>query len=314
MSHSAKGSEWEKHKYIKRVDGTYYYPDSYVGGRHLPKTSNNTKEAQKELTDSDREESAISGLAKAAGMLPGDVKFMFNTMKLYEALGVEELDIFAKHNLNVAKSLADYINGVVDGSIESTPEIKKALSELTKGRSVNESEVRKFAENEQINVQTFTYAMEKMYGDQASTESNKSSSKDNKVDISKLTKYEKDLIKSVRNQLSPTPDKKWDINEWDGKLSEGEMKLLKQINEAMGGKSDLEFLGENDVKDNGNDDWDGSLSDKPTSNLNKTVSSSKNEKVSNISEKQFSEGKKMVASAISKSMAINVSATLKKRK
>lgn len=35
--HSAKGSEWEKHKYIKAVDGKYYYPDDYEGGRHLPK-------------------------------------------------------------------------------------------------------------------------------------------------------------------------------------------------------------------------------------------------------------------------------------
>lgn len=35
FQHSAKGSTWEEHKYIKRVDGTYYYPDSYEGGRHL---------------------------------------------------------------------------------------------------------------------------------------------------------------------------------------------------------------------------------------------------------------------------------------
>ena len=34
--HSSEGSSWKKHKYIKRVDGTYYYPDSYKGGRHLP--------------------------------------------------------------------------------------------------------------------------------------------------------------------------------------------------------------------------------------------------------------------------------------
>ena len=31
--HSSEGSSWKKHKYIKRVDGTYYYPDSYEGGR-----------------------------------------------------------------------------------------------------------------------------------------------------------------------------------------------------------------------------------------------------------------------------------------
>lgn len=34
--HSSEGSSWKEHKYIKRVDGTYYYPDNYEGGRHLP--------------------------------------------------------------------------------------------------------------------------------------------------------------------------------------------------------------------------------------------------------------------------------------
>lgn len=37
IEHSAKGSSWEKHDYIKVIDGKYYYPDSYEGGRHLPK-------------------------------------------------------------------------------------------------------------------------------------------------------------------------------------------------------------------------------------------------------------------------------------
>lgn len=42
LEHSAKGSTWEEHKYIKRIDGTYYYPDSYEGGRHLPDSSERT--------------------------------------------------------------------------------------------------------------------------------------------------------------------------------------------------------------------------------------------------------------------------------
>lgn len=43
--HSSEGSSWKKHKYINRVDGTYYYPDSYEGGRHLPdgETESNSK-------------------------------------------------------------------------------------------------------------------------------------------------------------------------------------------------------------------------------------------------------------------------------
>lgn len=39
LLHSAKGSTWEKHKYIKRINGTYYYPDNYEGGRHLSSDS-----------------------------------------------------------------------------------------------------------------------------------------------------------------------------------------------------------------------------------------------------------------------------------
>lgn len=35
LFHSAKGTTWEDHKYVKRVDGTYYYPDGYEGGRNI---------------------------------------------------------------------------------------------------------------------------------------------------------------------------------------------------------------------------------------------------------------------------------------
>lgn len=33
--HSAKGSEWEEHKYVKKVDGNYYYPNGYGKGREI---------------------------------------------------------------------------------------------------------------------------------------------------------------------------------------------------------------------------------------------------------------------------------------
>lgn len=44
LFHSAKGSTWEQHKYIKRINGTYYYPDSYEGGRHLPDSEKSSSE------------------------------------------------------------------------------------------------------------------------------------------------------------------------------------------------------------------------------------------------------------------------------
>lgn len=48
LEHSAKGSTWEDHKYIKKVDGTYYYPDSYEGGRHLDDEEKKNKYEQKD--------------------------------------------------------------------------------------------------------------------------------------------------------------------------------------------------------------------------------------------------------------------------
>lgn len=57
--HSAKGSTWEDHKYLKRIDGTYYYPDNYEGGRHLSDLEEKDEDANKkeklDLTKNDIE-------------------------------------------------------------------------------------------------------------------------------------------------------------------------------------------------------------------------------------------------------------------
>ncbi len=52
ISHSAKGSTWEKHKYLKVINGDYYYPDSYKGGRHLSKFE---KKARKYFENREKE-------------------------------------------------------------------------------------------------------------------------------------------------------------------------------------------------------------------------------------------------------------------
>lgn len=49
LFHSAKGTTWKNHKYIKRKNGVYYYPDNYEGGRHLP--SNENDEEDEDLED-----------------------------------------------------------------------------------------------------------------------------------------------------------------------------------------------------------------------------------------------------------------------
>lgn len=44
--HSAKGSSWKKHKYIKIVNGLYFYPDDYVGGRHVGSSKKSSKKKE----------------------------------------------------------------------------------------------------------------------------------------------------------------------------------------------------------------------------------------------------------------------------
>lgn len=60
FSHSAKGSEWEEHKYIKKIDGNYYYPDNYKGGRHL---NSENADSDKIETTADMEDDLVETIA-----------------------------------------------------------------------------------------------------------------------------------------------------------------------------------------------------------------------------------------------------------
>lgn len=68
LMHSAKGSTWEKHKYIKIINGLYFYPDEYVGGRHISDakkiTEKNKSKKAKDSSDkkgSEKEDDKESG-------------------------------------------------------------------------------------------------------------------------------------------------------------------------------------------------------------------------------------------------------------
>lgn len=52
LIHSAKGSEWENHMYVKKVDGDYYYPAGYENGR----TVDSLKDGESGESDGDSED------------------------------------------------------------------------------------------------------------------------------------------------------------------------------------------------------------------------------------------------------------------
>lgn len=62
LRHSAEGSTWKDHKYIKRINGTYYYPKSYEGGRHLPEGVETSRGEPNEIESLDS--SDVEALAK----------------------------------------------------------------------------------------------------------------------------------------------------------------------------------------------------------------------------------------------------------
>lgn len=65
IRHSAKGSTWDDHKYVKRIDGTYYYPSGYDKGRTVDSLKDrdpSNKELQ-ENNDADISSEDIENLA-----------------------------------------------------------------------------------------------------------------------------------------------------------------------------------------------------------------------------------------------------------
>ena len=114
----------------------------------------------------DEQRSAISGLTKVTGLQIETLEEMFSTIDENGAVTNKNLQDLSKNGVNAAKDLTDFINGVTNGTVRTTYSTKIALDELTGGLEVNEAQVRKFVEDGQIDLKTFTSAMEKAYGDQ----------------------------------------------------------------------------------------------------------------------------------------------------
>lgn len=134
LIHSAKGSTWEDHKYIKRIDGTYYYPDSYEGGRHLD-NSDESEEVRDEssfnLTSDE-----IDTLAKE--VIRGNFA---NGEERKEALGEHYQEIQDRVNeLMLSSSGTTKVSEASEETIETgTEAVKKAVS--TTASSMNLDEV-----------------------------------------------------------------------------------------------------------------------------------------------------------------------------
>lgn len=131
ICHSAKGSTWEKHKYVKKADGKYYYPSSYEGGRNV--NTEKSKEA----------------IAKAKNLIKGERDSEKGTEldldKVYEVYGGKngkksEKKLEKKENTSKALTKAKELAASGDkdknsgGSKKSSEEAKKKPEHIVKDR------------------------------------------------------------------------------------------------------------------------------------------------------------------------------------
>ena len=160
LIHSQKGSEWKDHKYVKREgtsgkleeDGKYYYPDSYEGGRHLPKGNSQRKSSKKGESNSgekqeDWEKKVHGHLSKiiedhpnlfkngtdvAAGIMdPKNFNAVKNTLK---AFGVDVDKMSDEEIKAYRKKIADYYDknySSSEGKASSKSSKKKEKKEIT---------------------------------------------------------------------------------------------------------------------------------------------------------------------------------------
>lgn len=140
LLHSAKGSTWEKHKYIKRLNGTYYYPDDYEGGRHLPDGESDGGGSSKE--------SILDQLEDITGMKREGLTNLYNLAmeKGYDSAEFKSLlKVLSEGDEDQAKRMVNLIkkgdSGSSSGSLSSN-DVEKLAAEVINGNFGN-GQVRK---------------------------------------------------------------------------------------------------------------------------------------------------------------------------
>lgn len=133
VQHSAEGSSWKKHKYIKRVDGTYYYPDSYEGGRHLP-NGEKKKSAEDELFEK-LKNSSDKNLGQLLRGNPDKV--------LLEQMGIDLTKLPKEEVDRMQRSLIDRLEGKTEPNSEvnlSENDVENLAREVIRGNFGNGQE------------------------------------------------------------------------------------------------------------------------------------------------------------------------------
>lgn len=172
LVHSAKGSTWEDHKYIKRIDGTYYYPDDYVGGRHLPKDKDSTSDKEK-LEDWEKElysdlENTLKrnpGLFRLSEIYSDD--FQDFRLTLEEFAGIDTDSISDAEIERMRKKVQEHYAGSDDLTADDLGEddVEKLANEVIRGNFGNGQQRKELLGEFYSKVQSRVNEIMKSYGE-----------------------------------------------------------------------------------------------------------------------------------------------------
>lgn len=257
LRHSAKGSEWEKHKYVKRENGNYYYPNGYPGGRHIEnapgeKNSEDKKEFDSsEVTKSAKtDEKTIQELYELGAKKGYDSKEYLD--RLYELSGkdanrakeiTEAIGVGLGHKKpsEKKKDKKEFSSEEVAKAAKTDKKNIDALYKVgsTKGFDSKEylSKLYEISGKDTKRAKEITEAVGVGLGHKKSTSTKTSKEADSKKSASSIAKSTGSDEKSVKRAMSVGAKKGYDSKEYLEELkkaSGGDAEQAKKITESIG--------------------------------------------------------------------------------
>lgn len=186
LSHSAKGSTWDKHKYVKKIDGIYYYPNGYVGGRTIESFRKNLKNkrfTKKQLNDDSNKSSTSKKMSST------EIRKVLNAKKIKKQADLSSF-------INTGKKTDTSKKKITDKNL-SEKEIKKFAKEVIRGKYGNGAERKKVLGDNYRKIQDKVNEM--LFG---GTKKTFSMTKTSKISDSKTSKKKKDNKSSKKKTSS----------------------------------------------------------------------------------------------------------------
>lgn len=136
LKHSAKGSTWENHKYIKRLNGTYYYPNDYEGGRHIESLENNSSS---ESQNSKLDENDLKNLADEVirgnfgnGQIRKDLLGEY-----YQEIQDRVNQILKPGSANIETKISEVSNETIEKGEKKTTQIVESLTKKMESKGID---------------------------------------------------------------------------------------------------------------------------------------------------------------------------------